>query len=451
MSQGLFTAVGGIKTCQTKIDVISDNIANINTVGFKGSVVTFQNVFAKTLSSGSAPTGNTGGTNPMQVGLGVSVGEVSRNFGAGSIQSTGRSTDLNIQGEGFFTLQNPAGGVYLSRAGNFSLDSQGNLINASGLKILGTGIVEGGSGSTSTIKIPTALNFTTKDVNMGTKLSDVTTSTNTAGTDGTFSITLDDGSNTKFSFSTIDPATNKSKTIQQISDDINASISGLTLSVIPSTADATKYVIKTDNASGKQIIFDTGSSNIGSMLNVTTLADGSNQEGLALKDASTITIDPADGSANTATYTSLSIGATGAIEATYSNGAKITVSGSPSLAVTYKTPSGTILDSANTTINNSAVTPKDLQLQMCKVVNPAGLISEGGNMFTTGANSGEPTYGTAGAAGLGSLNSGQLETSNIDLPSEFAELIVAQRGIDANSRTFQAQNDILTKIVQLGR
>jgi flagellar hook protein FlgE len=137
MSRALFTAVSGLRTHQEWLDVIGDNVANANTPGFKAANVVFQDILGQTLSTGVAPTPDRGGTNPMQVGLGVTVGSITPSFLQGSIQTTGRNTDLAIQGAGFFVLTNGEDRVY-TRAGSFTVDANGNLVDAStGFKVLG--------------------------------------------------------------------------------------------------------------------------------------------------------------------------------------------------------------------------------------------------------------------------------------------------------------------------
>ena len=122
MSQSLFTSITGMTTAQTKIDVIANNIANMNTTAFKASNLTFSDMYSKNLSSGSSPTSGVGGTNPMQVGLGVALSGITTDFTGGSIQSTGNTSDLNIQGNGWFTVLNGDGSMGLTRDGSFQLD-----------------------------------------------------------------------------------------------------------------------------------------------------------------------------------------------------------------------------------------------------------------------------------------------------------------------------------------
>jgi flagellar hook protein FlgE len=112
MSQSLYTAMGGISAAQTDLNVVSNNIANLNTTGYKSSSVNFSDVYYTTLSSGTGTSQTTGGTNPMQVGIGVQVSAISKDFSSGTWVATGKTTDLMIQGGGFFTAMSPAGEVF---------------------------------------------------------------------------------------------------------------------------------------------------------------------------------------------------------------------------------------------------------------------------------------------------------------------------------------------------
>ena len=137
MMRSLFSGVAGLRSHQTAMDVIGANISNVNTVGYKGSDVNFSDVISQTMQGASAATGTRGGTNPIQVGLGMGLASVSTNFTNGSYQSTGKQTDLAIQNDGFFILSDGAN-QYYSRAGNFDFDSAGNyLVPGTGMKVMG--------------------------------------------------------------------------------------------------------------------------------------------------------------------------------------------------------------------------------------------------------------------------------------------------------------------------
>jgi flagellar hook protein FlgE len=136
MMRSLYAAVSGLKNSQTYMDVIGNNIANVNTVGYKSSSVTFQDMLSQTLQGASGASGTKGGTNPMQVGLGVSLASISTNFSDGSTQSTGVANDLAISGQGFFVVGTAQNQMY-TRDGSFTTDSQGNFLTSSGQKVLG--------------------------------------------------------------------------------------------------------------------------------------------------------------------------------------------------------------------------------------------------------------------------------------------------------------------------
>lgn len=136
MMRSLYAAVSGLKGNQTYMDVIGNNIANVNTTGYKSSNVTFQDMLSQTLQGASSPSGTQGGTNPMQVGLGVGVASISTNFTDGSTQPTGISTNLAISGDGFFVVGTPTNQMY-TRSGDFTTDEQGNFLNSAGYSVLG--------------------------------------------------------------------------------------------------------------------------------------------------------------------------------------------------------------------------------------------------------------------------------------------------------------------------
>ncbi len=140
MMRSMFAGVSGLKSHQAKMDVIGNNIANVNTVGFKGQSVTFQELFSQTLKGAGSPQGGLGGSNPQQIGLGVNVASMDVNHTQGSTQRTDNPTDVMIDGEGFFMVTDDpnALNVYYTRAGNFSLDKGGNLVTPGGLKVIGT-------------------------------------------------------------------------------------------------------------------------------------------------------------------------------------------------------------------------------------------------------------------------------------------------------------------------
>ena len=139
LTTALNTSLNGLQLNETAIEVIGNNIANAATNGYKASAVQFTTQLSRTLSVGSAPQGQNGGTNPRQVGLGSTTAAIRRDFSQGAITTSTSPSDLAIEGEGFFVLSGADGQVY-TRNGNFTLNNQSQLVNADGLRVKGYGI-----------------------------------------------------------------------------------------------------------------------------------------------------------------------------------------------------------------------------------------------------------------------------------------------------------------------
>lgn len=148
MMRSLFAAISGLRAHQTMLDVTANDIANVNTVGFKGSRTSFKDALSQTQTGASAPSPSLGGTNAQQIGLGVQTGAISNMTGSGAIQSTGNPLDLAVQGTGWFRvagIQAPGppavfGTVQYTRAGNFTTDANGDLVTQDGSFVLGTAV-----------------------------------------------------------------------------------------------------------------------------------------------------------------------------------------------------------------------------------------------------------------------------------------------------------------------
>jgi flagellar hook protein FlgE len=137
MMRSLFSAVSGLKSNQTAMDIIGNNIANVNTIGYKTSRTVFQDIFSQTIANATAPTATRGGSNPKQVGLGVSISTIGMNMTEGSTQSTSNPLDFAISGEGFFVVSDGNGGYMYTRSGALQLDEQGHLVTANGDFVMG--------------------------------------------------------------------------------------------------------------------------------------------------------------------------------------------------------------------------------------------------------------------------------------------------------------------------
>jgi flagellar hook protein FlgE len=168
MMRGMYSAISGLKTHQVMLDTTANNLANVNTVGYKGARTTFSDALSQTVRAGAASTAGSGGNNPAQVGLGVRLGSIDNMMGAGSFQSTGGSLDVAVQGEGWFRVTNAvpnaadptanppaATSINYTRAGNFSRNDQGLLTTQDGYYVTGHNATATGPGTTPTyISIP---------------------------------------------------------------------------------------------------------------------------------------------------------------------------------------------------------------------------------------------------------------------------------------------------------
>ncbi len=405
MTQGLYSAVSGIRSNQTRMDVISNNIANVNTLGFKSSSVNFANVFAKTITGGTSPNGTLGGTNPMQVGNGSYVSEIASNFSQGGTQFTGRSTDVMIQGEGFVAVEridvnnaNASTDFYLTRAGNFTLDSNGNLVSAAGNRIRGTSDLNGTATNTlGRIQVPLEFQIA-KAVDVNGNVLAVRYGDN-ASTTGGGAGALDNVA------------------------DAQALVTGrgyvaptdVVASVGVVTAELRTFSVGADGSI-------TATYSNGDRISVRTESGTTNREIIHLP------------------YEGGSFGHTSTFAGTPSDGGPVDqLAGNPVFT------GGTTPDV--TTVGGDPMQGMQLQIQMATVTNPAGLIYDGGNNFLISANSGSADFGVAGTGSKGSLLAGALESSNVDIAGEFTNMILTQRGIEAASRVIRAQSEILQNII----
>lgn len=462
MTQSLFTSITGMTTGQTKLDVVANNIANMNTTAFKSSNLTFSDLYSRTLSIGSAPTTSVGGTNPMQVGLGVKLSGISTDFTGGSIEQTGNSNDLNIQGNGWFTVQNTDETIGLTRDGTFNLDKDGNLVTQAGLKVLGTSKSYSTSSEGANIWIPEELNLnvTGKNLNVG-NASLLKNLNNAKLTTGTFSFDVYTSGGVKLG--NVKADISSATSLHNIANAINTAIKANNKLT---GADGTSSVWASVNSDGTFSINTREVAGLDKVDNIdfTPLGDSSNflyESGIATSSFTDgkytskilsyqVDIAPPTTSANTFSKTSYDVTGTGAIEVTYSNGDTLTVEQDhENIVFRYLTSDGRVITANDIKVSGEAIKPANLQIQLASVQNQQGLISTQGNIYTTGPNSGTLIFSTGNANGFGEIGSGGLESSNVNLAIELANMLVAQRGIDANSRVFSTTSDVLERLVNL--
>ena len=413
MLRSMFSAISGLRAHQTKMDVTGNNIANVNTVGFKGSQTVFQDTLSQVIRAGGQPAADRGGTNPAQIGLGVKVAAITTNWTQGATQSTGRSTDFMIEGDGFFVTRGAGNEQLYTRAGSFDFDGSGKLVTPDGSILQGwladgNGVINANDPITDlTVPYGQIVNprASTSGSLQGNLPADAPIPT-TVQTKIEMYDSLGNAQEVVYSFTKagandwdLDVIANGVTLINDAAVTFNAAgvmtapAAPFTLAAVnPNTVDAAAFPS-----------WNTG---------VTIDLSGISQFG----GSSTVTAPAQDGFAQ-GSLQAFTLANDGTIMGVYSNG--------------LRQPLG--------------------KLALASFNNPGGLEKAGSSSFRVGDNSGVAMVGEAGVGGRGILNSGALEMSNVDLAEEFTGLIVAQRGFQANSRVITSSDEILQDLVNLKR
>ncbi len=535
MMRSLYSGVTGLRTHQTKMDVIGNNIANVNTVGFKGSRVTFQEILTQTLRGPSAPQGNRGGINPMQVGLGVGLGTIEAVHSPGNLQGTSNTSDLALEGDGFFIVSNGTKNYY-TRAGAFTSEGLSKLVAGNnGMTVMGWRADRG--------KIDTNKPLSALEINKGEVLEPIATTqliyngNLDARTTGAFTLkvspwTIQNGSDiARLSFS-LEPTGNfneyryiASATAGKIVDNsTNTTVEKIT-GTIKVQEDGTVETITQDSPNSFSI-WANDTANIGdfsfneadpaNLFAVGTSGSLAQTDFSFTPSSSAVTAVQVVDSLGTEheivmkftkkdnnlwkweveSPTLTALAATNGEIAFTSSGAVQTITymdagGSPaaSSAMRFSVPGkADILDITPDFYNiNQFAQTTDLkrdqngykmgvlenylidsngvitgiysnglnralgQIAVANFANPAGLLRAPGTLFEESSNSGAAQIGTANTGGRGSIKPSTLEMSNVDLSQEFTEMIVTQRGFQANSRIITTSDEMLQEIVNLRR
>jgi len=449
----MYSGVSGLQVHQAKMDVIGNNVANVNTVGYKGSNVTFQEVFSQTLKGAGAPQGGRGGTNPQQIGLGASVAAINVNHAKGSTQRTDNPDDVMIDGNGFFVVSNDENALnrFYTRAGNFSRDKQGYLVTPGGYKVLDKDMkpvrinmsdTKAGT-ATSGLEIKGNINKSDapKTVGDAAQIVNVDIYDSLGGTHN-LEIKLGEAISTPAG-GTIDPdgtgpLTAGSYTYRAVQ--VGNALGSMTPAGLSNAGTGTNA---TDP---KYAAFDSKGNFVGLYENITTGAAGE------------LT---GPGTAFTGTYTLQVAGAedvTIPINNTmFTNLTQYDKDSDLNLQVTDGAAAGS-LDSYTISANGEVIgTFTNGEREVLATIglasfdNNAGLMKIGNNMFVDTPNSGAPRYGSPNTGSFGSLTPGALEMSNVDLSKEFTEMITTQRGFQSNSRIISTTDEMLQELVNLKR
>ncbi len=405
MLRSLSTAVSGLRNHQTKLDVVGNNIANVNTVSYKCGVVRFQDIFSQTLRGATAPLAGRGGINPMQIGLGMGISSIDTVHTQGPITSTGRETDLAIEGRGFFVVSDGYQYFY-TRDGSFTRDSSGVLVNANGYKLMGwmgeetdiskiLGEIRIPLGEESIARATGNIGFT-GNLNAAAEVNDTyiydTYIYDSLGNRHALTFTFTKTGDNEWEYEIFDSA-----------DPPNSLGSG------------TIYFTKDGR-------YDPGQTTI----NPFTFNPGTGAEDLEvtpdftaltqLAFNSNVIVREQDGFApgELATF---NIESTGVITGTYSNG----------------------------------MVRQIAQVALASFANPEGLLKIGSNLYDVSSNSGEPRIGLPGVEGRGMIKSRALEMSNVDLANEFTEMITTSRAFQANTRVISTSDEVLLELINIKR
>ncbi|WP_025157964.1 flagellar hook protein FlgE [Leifsonia aquatica] len=389
MLRSLYSGISGLRSHQTMLDVTGNNIANVNTTAFKSSAVQFQDTLSQLVQGAGGPQGQTGGTNPAQIGLGVLVAGISTNFTQGAAQATGRSTDMMINGDGFF-VTNVGGETVYTRAGSFDPDALGRLVGPGGAILQGwnavNGVIQQGGAMT--------------DITIPLKAVTPASASTSANVNGNLPSDAAVGA----------------QLVRDISVyDANGTERKLTLTF---TKSATGWDVSGSdgaNTATGAITFNNGVLATGGALTVggvnVNLSTVSGYSGL-----STVAFKDQNGRA-AGTLESFTLSKDGTIIGLFSNGDKQAVA----------------------------------RIALATFVNPGGLEKAGGSTYRATVNSGAAQLGGPGEDGLGNIQGGSLEMSNVDLSQEFTNLIVAQRGFQANARIITTSDEVLQELTNLKR
>jgi flagellar hook protein FlgE len=471
LSSALFSGISGLSSLGNAMQIIGDNIANVNTVGFKGSDFTFQDLLSQSISTQSGTS---------QVGRGTAIGDVSECFGQGSFESTGNTTDLAIGGDGFFKLRDSNSTSYFySRAGNFQFDKDGYLSNPEGYIVQGWELDANSTdvGSVTDIRLdsftspPEASDTMTVITNLN---ADETSTSDLATLTGTW-----DGANGGIQSS----ANYSYQSTVKVYDSLGSTHDVTTYyAKDPTNSTTWNYIVTCnpdeDNRAGAQ---GGGGPTAGAGL----LARGTIQFSDSSGTISNMTMDSYDpstsgwtaetanaatgylafhpdflGGAGTGMDVSLNLGSHSSDGgSTWTNDSLTTTQYSRSSSTTFQSATGygagdlqgvdVSTDGVITgKYSNGQLIPL-YRVALAKFQNNQGLQKEGNSLYRETRESGNATTNMPGTNGLGSISPNSLEQSNVDIANEFVKMITTQRGFQANSKIITVTDQMLAELINL--
>ncbi len=410
MIGSLYSGISGLKANTSAMTVIGDNIANVDTTGFKVSRVSFSNVFNAAL-----------GQSRMQIGRGVTMSGISSNWNSGTMETTNTVTDLAINGQGMFIVRDPSnGGQYYSRAGQFEFDRDSYLVTQDGLRVMGypIDVTTGALGSMSAITLPAGMSApqATTGITMELNLDAGAAVGDTYDTTVTTYDSLGNPVELTFNFEctaantweySVTPSTGAATPAAAAPNTLVFNSSGQLVpgSCVPASANPTIAISGLTPAADMSVTW--------SVLDTTGATDGS-VTGYA---ANSVKTSQTQDGYPSGMMQGISVDEDGVFTALYSN--------------------GTMLSFA--------------QVALADFASYSGLAKQGSNLFTSTLASGQPVISAPNTAGVGAIAPSSLEMSNVDLATEFVELITTQRAFQANSKVITTSDEVLSDLINIKR
>jgi flagellar hook protein FlgE len=434
MLQAMLSSVASVKAQQTKMNVIGNNLANVNTTAYKGSRVTFADMMSQTIRGASRPTTNRGGVNPLQYGLGVAVSSSDINIEQGALNQTNRVTDLAIQGSGYFMTSNAERAAF-TRDGGFELDASGTLVQrATGERVLGwTADASGILDTTQPVAPSSYINVPVGQLNT----VQVTSSTTWSGNLAARAVPTDEVLSQVRVYDSL--GSPHDLTVRMFNHQVPALAGGPagTFSSwdwqVFEGSPATGTLLATNATPGNERMYFGNTGN-----RLTSLAPGVNNK---------VTVTPgvpatfAPFSVDLAFSNVTQLDGTSQLNAINQNG--FPPGGLQSFSISQ--------DGVITGIFTNGLTRPIAQIAMANFSNPQGLERNGLNQFIQTDNSGFPLVGSPRSGGRGVVSAGFLEQSNIDIGNEFTDLIITQRGFQANTKVVTTVDEMLQDLINMKR
>lgn len=464
MMRSLYSGVSGLKNHQVRMDVIGNNISNVNTHGFKTERVTFQDMISQELQGASEPNERIGGTNPKQVGLGSLIAAIDKIMTQGALQTTGKNTDVAVSGEGFFVVKDGDKQFY-TRAGAFNVDKNGYYVNpANGLKVQGwnSRLDDSGNkyinsaGSLEDIMIPLYSKEparATQNVDFQSNLNASVAAVPSDATEEDIQRYINDP----------DPRQRRGHVTSINVYDELGNTRQMGVEFYKMRENVWKMRFKLEDASQVSVdVSGTGGENTkvsgNQELEVSFTPDGkiiSVSDGVDSQTTGKLKADisfriPGN---PTAQKFSLNLGEAGLVGGITQFSSDFTTKAVKQDGYPMGYMESFSIDNTGTVtgVFSNGVRQPLARIALANFTNPAGLNKEGDTMYSYSLNSGDANIGEAGSQGRGKINAGLLEMSNVDLSDQFTDMIVTQRGFQANSRTIVTSDQMIQEVLGLKR